>query len=229
MKKTVFTLNIDNAYAPNITELTYPLLRAYAAKIDADFHVITKRRWPNTPPTYEKLQIYHLAQEMKNDWNIYIDSDALVHPDMFDVTSHLSKSIVLHNGIDMASVRWRYDDYFRRDGRNIGSCNWFTAASDWCLDLWHPLVGETIPSVVKNIFPIADEVRAGITAEHLVDDYLLSRNIARYGLKLRTVVDICQELRLAAGSPFLWHIYRVPQEVKVTEMKKVLNGWGLGG
>lgn len=68
-KKTVFTLNVDG-YAPEITALTYPLIEAYAEKIGADFHIISERKFPEWPVTYEKLQIFELAREMGNDWNI---------------------------------------------------------------------------------------------------------------------------------------------------------------
>lgn len=124
VKKTVYTLNVGG-YAPEISALTYPLLQAYAQKIGADFHVIRERKFPDWPMDYEKLQIHELAKEHNNDWNIYIDSDALVNPEMFDVTEHLHKNTVCHNGKDLAGIRWKYDHYFRRDGRHIGSCNWF--------------------------------------------------------------------------------------------------------
>ena len=111
---------MSNNYAPEITELTYPLIKHYAEKIGADFYTITERKFPNMPPVYEKMQIYDLGKKMENDWNIYIDSDALVHPDFFDVTNFIKKDTVVHNGADMANNRWRYDKYFIRDGRNIG-------------------------------------------------------------------------------------------------------------
>jgi hypothetical protein len=122
IKKTIFTLNVDD-YDPDITAITYPLIKKYAHKIRADFHTITERKSPDRPPVYEKLQIYDLAREMDLDWAIYLDSDALVHPDMFDITEFIGKDTVCHNGSDMANNRWRYDNYFRRDGRHIGSCN----------------------------------------------------------------------------------------------------------
>jgi len=213
MKKTVYTLNIDN-YAPEITELTYPLLKHYAKKIDADFQIITERKYPDFPPVYEKLQIHELGKN--NDWNIYIDSDALVHPDMFDVTEFIHKDTVCHNGNDMANNRWRYDNYFRRDGRHIGSCNWFTIASDWCIDLWHPL---EIPfeEAVQNIFPIQKEINTVITPDHLIDDYTLSRNIAKFGLKFTTVLQIMKNFDDVSSSYF-WHLYTVTIDQKV-------NGW----
>jgi hypothetical protein len=220
MKKTIFLLNVDN-FAPEITALTYPLIERYAKKIGAGVHMITDRKFPSYPPVYEKMQIFDLGREMGNDWNIYIDSDALVHPDMFDVTEFIKKDTVCHNGSDMANNRWRYDGYFRRDGRHIGSCNWFAVASDWCLDLWHPL---TIPYEValEQIFPIQNELNTVITRDHLIDDYTLSRNIARFGLKFRTVIDIIKE---QGGGNYFWHAYTVGIKEKVEMMKNLLCVW----
>jgi hypothetical protein len=85
IKKTIYTLNIDD-YAPEICALTYPLIQAYARKIGADFQVIRERKFPDWPVVYEKLQIHELGQRDSNDWNIYIDSDTLINPEMFDIT-----------------------------------------------------------------------------------------------------------------------------------------------
>src|SRR6266566_3735242 len=148
LKKTLYTLNV-NHYPEAITSITYPLLEDYARKIGADFVVIRERKFPDYPPVYEKLQIHELGRE--NDWNIYVDSDVLIHPDLFDLTEHLEKDTVLHYGADMAGNRLKYDQYFLRDGRNIGSCNWFTIASDWCLDLWKPLDDLSLEEALANI------------------------------------------------------------------------------
>ena len=224
-KKTVFTLNI-NGYAKEITDLTYPLIHHYADKIGAEFKVIETRRWPDAPVTYEKFQIYYLAQEMGNDWNIYIDSDTIVHPNLPDVTTMLSKDTVLHHGSDFAPVRWRYDRYFYRDGRHIGSCNWFAVASDWCIDLWHPLDDLTYDEAIANISPIVLETKNGTFAEHLIDDYTCSRNIARFGLKFTTLIDLFQ--KEMKGQPgYLWHIYNVPFEEKLAKIKKAIEDIGV--
>src|SRR6266849_4779454 len=170
MRKTVWTLNIDN-YTPEVTALTYPLLRHYAQKIGADFAIIRERRFPEWPVVYEKLQIFELGQD--NDWNIYLDSDALVHPEMFDPTNHVPSDTVLHNGNDMAGNRWKYDRHFRRDARHIGSCNWFTAAPRDCIDLWRPLDLKSWEAQA-NIYPTVQEMNAEcFNAGHLVDDYAL--------------------------------------------------------
>lgn len=224
-KKTIYVLNI-NEYAPQITALTYPLIKHYAEKIGANFFEIKERKFPDFAPVYEKLQIYQLAQEHENDWSIYIDSDALVHPDFFDITEHLPKDTVCHHGRDMATHRWVYDRFFKRDGRHIGSCNWFTVGSDWCIELWKPLQDITYEQALKNIFPTVNELNTVITPDHLIDDYTLSRNIAMHGLKFTTIIEICRKLGFESANLF-WHQYTIDMDKKVAEMKKVIVAWGL--
>lgn len=237
VKKTIFTLNVDG-YAPEITALTYPLIEAYADKIGADLHIISERKFPEWPVTYEKLQIYELAQEMGNDWNIYIDSDALVHPDTQDLTLLIPRDTVAHFGKDHAPTRWRSDRFFQRDGRNFGTGNWLTVASDLCIDLWRPLDDLTPAQAIANIFPTVFERISGVvTRDHLIDDYVLSRNIAKYGLKATTFREIFIEMGHVevkdaqgrvikqAGGHFFYHHYLFPTDQKVVEMKKVLRAW----
>ena len=188
MKKTIYTVNIGN-FAPDITAMTYPLIKRWAKKIGAEFQIISERKFPEFPIVYEKLQVYELGRD--NDFNIVIDSDTCVHPDMFDVTDHLPHDTVLHNATDMAGHRWRYDRFFRRDGRHIGSCNWFAVAPKDCIDLWKPLDDLTPEEAFANIFPVQAERVTGCTeATHLIDDYTLSRNIAKFGLKVMTLNQI---------------------------------------
>lgn len=224
-KRVVYLLNVDD-YAPKVTEITYPLIKHYIDKIGAELCEIKERKFPEWPPVYEKLQIYELAQQNKADWNIYIDSDTLIHPDFFDITNHISKDTVCHNGKDMASHRWKFDRYFYRDGRKIGSCNWFTIASDWCIELWHPLDDITMEEAFSRIFPVLGELNGCTVREHLIDDFTLSRNIAKYGLKFKTFIEICKELGYE-GNHFLWHAYNIPEDVKVDRMKQVLKQWGV--
>ena len=219
IKKTLWTLNVDS-YAPRMAELTYPFLLAYARKIGADFRIIAKRRWPHMPAVHEKLQIFDLGRE--NDWNIYIDSDALIFPDMFDVTERVRKDTVVLYSRDFAGNRFRYDNNFRRDGRDIGACNWFAVASDWCIDLWRPIddliLVRTNPSAVGCLIqPTTKERIAGIAPEHLIDDYIVSRNIARYGLKLKTVEQIQKEI----GDPgkYAWHRHMIDVKAKIAEVE----------
>ena len=221
MTKTIFLLNIGN-YAPEITRLTYPLIRCYAERIGAHIHTITERKFPDWPITYEKMQIHDLAKEIGSDWNIYIDSDALLHPEFLDITEHVQKDTVVCYGKDVADRRWKMDDYFRRDGRHIGWGNWFAVASDWCLDLWKPL-DIPLSEALENIHPTPNELKVGVTKEHLIDDYTLSRNVARYGLKFKRVKDIWREQGLEEDT-LVQHIYTLsPKDHAKAHMKLILD------
>lgn len=226
MKKTIYTVCVDN-YAPEITKITHVFMKHYATRCNADFVVITDRKFPGFPCAYEKLQVHKLSRKRKDDWSIVIDSDALVHPETIDFTNFIQKDTVMHHGTDPAFIRWRYDRFMLRDGRNIGSCNWFTIGSDWCYDLWEPLSDITMEEAISNIYPTVRERNTKIIdREHLLDDYVLSRNIAKYGFKVKTVTDLCKEIGLSEAS-FFWHIYEFPKEQKLDQMKEVVNQWGL--
>ena len=222
MKKTLYTLVVDG-YSQELTALTHPLLKRYADKMRADFFVITQRKWPMMPPVYEKFQIYDLARERGDERSLYIDSDALVHPDFYDISDYVPRDTVCHNGSDNAGNRWTYDEFFRRDGRHIGSCNWFTLCSDWTLDLWRQQDDLTYAEMLARIHPTLEELRTVITADHLIDDYILSRNIARYGLKFTTVGEIMK--RMGDTGNYLWHQYTLPLPEKIEQMKAVLSNW----
>jgi hypothetical protein len=143
---------------------------------------------------------------------------------MPDVTEICPFDTVMHNATDYASCRFVYDDYFRRDGRHIGSGNWFTVASRWCLDLWHPLEDLTFEQAVARIKPTFAEGRAHIRPDHLIDDFILSRNIARYGLKAISFRDVVARLG-QLDTAYLWHQYLMTTEEKLAGMETVLNVW----
>jgi len=221
-RKTLFTLNVG--YPKAITDQTYPFLHRYAQKIGANFHVISERKFPNNDLEYEKLQICELGKD--NDWNLYVDSDALIHPDLFDITTYLDKDTVLHHGIDSADLRWTFDPYFLRDGRRISSCNWFTVASNWCLDLWRPPEDLTEAEIVKRICPTNYERAHGVEAKHLVSDYILSRNIARYGLKVQTLMALLKRLG-RENDAYCFHQYTISQQEKISQLAEVIAKWQL--
>jgi hypothetical protein len=220
MRKTIYTLNIN--YPKQITDLTYPLMKDYAKKIGAEFCVITERESPKWPMVYEKFQVARLGRE--DDWSIFFDSDTLVHPALFDVTECIQKDTVMFCERDLVGNRFRTNEYFRRDGRQISACSWFVVSSDWCRDLWMPLGGFCAEEVAANIIPQPVEVDAGITAEHLIDDYIMSHNIARYGLKYKQFRDVLKDLN-CDGQNYFWHTHLVPEDTKYNQMLIVLDNW----
>lgn len=221
--KTIFLLNIDN-FAPELTRITYPFIRCYADRIGAKIHMITERKFDGWPITYEKMQIYHLARDIGSDWNIYIDSDALIHPEFLDITEHIPMDTVSCYSQDVADIRWKSNDYFIRDGRHIGWGNWFAVASKYCLDLWHPL-DIPLEQAVEDIRPTPSEVRAGVTREHLIDDYTLSRNVARYGLKFKTFKQIWKESGIE--NPLVQHQYTLNVKDQARAHMKLILDWNV--
>lgn len=228
INKTIYTLKV-NDYAPRIRELTYPLIKRYAEKIGAEFVEITERKWPEWPITIEKFQVAELAKERHDDWSIFIDADTLVNPEFLDPTMLMAKDTVAHNGKDVAGVRWASDEYFMRDRRWFSSCTWLVIASDWTVeDLWmRPTL--TPEEAFKRINITIGEHNSGqCHREHLIDDYTLSRNIARFGLKATTILELYGPLgwKNPDGRPFnphLWHLYSISEEAKLSRMLDVLS------
>jgi len=227
MKKTIFTLNIGN-YAPELTEITYPLMKVYAHKIGADFFEIKERKFPKWPMTYEKLQIYELGKQIGSDWNIFFDADAMIHPCMPDWTIYMKKDTIAHWGSDVASVRHRFNNYMLRDGRGWGAANWFTMASDWCLDLWRPL-DITPEEVIDYINPTHEEMNYGLRAEHFVDDFALTSNVARFGLKTVKLQDVRDTVPEFKGMGFVVHGFMMTNAVKRQKMEEAIKTWNIAG
>jgi SEC-C motif len=224
IKKTIYVLNIGK-YEPDVTAITYPLIKKYANKIGAEFYEITERKFPDAPITYEKFQLYQLGREHKNDWNIFMDADILVHPDAPDITEELDRNKICVPGTYEASRRFKTDEYFKNYGNNLAVESWFCIASDLCIDLWHPFEDITIDEGIKNIFPyVIPRINFRREAAIFIDDYLMSRNIAKYELKYCLIDDVIPELKnpTAAGSYF-FHTAFVNNYFKVRFMRELLK------
>ena len=196
MKKALFTLNIGN-YAPELRRVSYPLMKHYAKKIGADFVEIRERRWPDWPVVYEKLQLRDLARGY--DWIIFMDADALVHPDTPDWSGIVPRKHVAFFGFDFAPTRWTLDKYFYRDRRMIGTPGWLTMAWGECRDkLWRPS-DLPLEEVLWRVHPTVNEVNLGMAHEHFVDDYTLSRNIARWHIPAVGLMALMQKFNLVAN------------------------------
>jgi hypothetical protein len=214
MKKLLITFDIN--YTKEITDITYPYMQSYADKINADFKIITERKYSNEPVICEKFQVYDISKEY--DWTILIDCDAIIHPNCPDLTEVYKKDTVIFNGYDLYPVRFKPNNYTRRDGRNIGACPWFNVFSDWTRHLWKPYNNPT--QYLSEITLMNLEQNFGYKPEHLLTDYLVSRNIAKYGLKVKTITyDVFNNHPNITFSPFLIHQFCINQEQKIKLLK----------
>jgi len=82
----------------------------------------------------------------------------------------------------------------------------------------------TPEEAVGAISPTAEEVRSGvIEPAHLIDDYLRSRNVARFGLKHTTIKELEKQVFPDGGTYFYWHAYLIPIDEKVRQMRDLLG------
>jgi hypothetical protein len=189
MKKLIAVLCTDD-WQPEIRALTFPLFKYHAKKINADFHVINTRKFPsNYPLCYERFQLYEISKNY--DWTIQLDADLLLHPDTPDFTRHVPKDHILISVPGLASCSYHMDEYFLRDNRDIGVGGFITINSDWTRDLWKPPSDLTPQEAMQRCTPKMFEWRdRQFYHDHIVLDYILSRNVAKYGLKYMTLQDM---------------------------------------
>jgi len=208
IKKIVHVVWVNN-YFPEMCQLTLPLLENYSKKIGAELNLITERKFPEFPPTYEKLQVYEDGKD--SDWNILLDADMVVGPNAPDVTLQLSLDTVgLQSGFD-ASTMFVADQYFLRDGRKIGMAGGFIVTSGLTHDLWTPL---------EFGYDIA---KTKTKRQHIVDEYCLSRNLAKFGLKMNGIGQFEQFIHVGVAVDELGNDIQETNEEKIERTKKIIK------
>ena len=170
--KIIHVLYLNN-YMPRLCALTLPTIEAYAKKIGATFNLITKRKFEEWPITYEKMQIHQ--DGAKAEWNILLDADLLIHPDMPDITTFLQHSVIGAYTSYVRSLHFPDNVYFKRHNGICALAANFIVAHHMNHDIWTPFQKpaiEIVPSL-KNSFQ--------------VDEYCIATNLARYNLKFTGV------------------------------------------
>ena len=187
MKKAIVTMDID--YPKEITNITFPYLKQYANKINADFIVINTRKYPDQPITLEKFQLYDISKDY--DWTIWIDADAIIHPYCFDLTEIYSKEYVILDSRTYINLpyNFKHNIYTRRDGRGYRIPTWITVVSDWTRDLWKPYKDpkQFLPEILSGDW--GSEGTNNTNKEIHLDDYLTTRNLSKYGLKVKFLIQ----------------------------------------
>src|SRR5262249_34447669 len=113
--------------------------------------------------------------------------------------------------------------YFRRDTRRISACSWLSIASRDCLDLWHPLSPEdmTIEEAKTKFIPQLKEMET-CNDDHLIDDYVLSLNISKYGLLYTTFLKLLKH-HGTEGAQFFFHSHLLTRREKAVVLPRVMN------
>lgn len=169
MKKIIHVVYI-NDFFPELWRYTYPTIKYYADRIGADLNVITKRKFPEWHIHYEKVQVYEDGKYA--DANFLVDADIMIHPQFPDFTQISPPHHISFNDNYFASDKFILNDYFLRDGRNVGIASNALISYKSTHDVWEPL--SITPEEGRKIT---------IVREGDIDEYLLSHNMAKYGLK----------------------------------------------
>lgn len=196
MRKLLITTRVNN-YFPELCSLTMPNLQAYADRVGADFIEITDRflhreinDYIYNPfiedsrldihPACEKLQAYNYSKDY--DKTILIDADIVLHPlcpDLFEqINEHGVYFRMRYNIMDLPNWEiwdWRGNEYFERDGRNcgiVGSLVGWTKYTRDIVEPWPYFRGYDLKRKQDTIFRPA-----------IIDEYVMSENMAKYGLK----------------------------------------------
>lgn len=226
LKKALVTLRIGD-FLPRLWELTRPFMEGWAMKIGAEFIVIDKRiltvEGDGKPLNYEKFQVHKIAPDY--DWTFFLDCDAWIHIDTPDWSEMVNdKGVVMFNGIDNRLNRFKASNYSRRSNCRLGACTWNVICSDWTADLWTP--PEDYEAACANITLQWNEAKtAHCPRNHLIDDYQLSENVARYGLRYKTLNELCQAM--SHPPMYYQHLYNCEEYDKLKAMRLKLDELGV--
>ena len=183
MRKLIHVVNI-NDFFPELFALTYPTIRSYAERNGYMINMITERKFPDYPINYEKMQVYGDGKDA--EVNILCDADMLIHPQFPDVTEFLKRDSIAFN--DNYNISWKYHvdriRYFMRDGRDVGIATNFVVSSDWTHDVWEPL--SLSQKDIEDLAKKENTDTGGADGRgwgHYADEFALSYNMAKYGLK----------------------------------------------
>ena len=183
MRKLIHVVNI-NDFFPELFALTYPTIRSYAERNGYMINMITERKFPDYPINYEKMQVYEDGKDA--EVNILCDADMLIHPEFPDVTEFLKRDSIAFN--DNYNISWKYHvdriKYFMRDGRDVGIATNFVVSSDWTHDVWEPL--SLSQKDIEDLAKKENTDTGGADGRgwgHYADEFALSYNMAKYGLK----------------------------------------------
>jgi hypothetical protein len=170
MKKILHVVNI-NDFFPELFAYTFPTMKKYAERYDWEINLITKRKFPEWHINYEKMQVWEDGKDA--DMNLLVDADVLIHPKFPCVSGIVPEYYIGFNDNYHASRKFILNDYFRRDGRDVGIASNFVVSYKSTHDVWEPL---------KDITP-EEGRKITFVREGDIDEYCLSHNMAKYGLK----------------------------------------------
>ncbi len=208
MKKIIHCVYIDD-YFPELWKMCLPTIKAYAYRTGSELNVITQRKFSEWHINYEKFQVYEDGKHA--DVNFLIDADVLIHSQFPDFATGITfPHHIAFNDNYHASTKFHIENnlYFQRDGRDVGIASNAVISFKSTHDVWEPL--KITPEEGRKI----TFVREGD-----IDEYCLSHNMAKYGLKY-TGITWEQWQRY-----YFLHIGCGDRELALDTAKKTLYEW----
>jgi hypothetical protein len=154
----------------------------YAKRIGADFNIISERKYPEWPITYEKMQMYECGK--KYSCNILMDCDIWLDPFMYDITELVPRGSI---GAWMEydpSITIKEDEFLKLDGSDrVPATNCVVAHSE-IHEVWKPF-DLPLPVAVSRM-----------KREFVIDEYCVGRNVKKNKIKIVGVITKSAEDRL---------------------------------
>lgn len=198
----------------------------WANKIDADFKILTERKFPQYAISVEKFQMKEYLKDY--DWVYFLDADLLIHPDTIDMSLYLEKDVLLHWSWLSLSTKYKNNKIFERDDRRLGLASTFLCVSNWMEDFFDlDMEFKTQEEISKQIIMLKEEQNfAKLVSDNHTwlgegwysDEFILAYNLCKYGLKAMAIKDFFQELYIdpkkinCFAHEYLWTI---PQKEKM--------------
>jgi len=206
MHRCIHVVYISDFF-PELWKLTYPTIKAYAERIGADLNIITDRMF-DLHINYEKMQVWYAGKDY--DANFLVDADVLIHQHFPDFTTIVPQHHVGFNDNYNASRKFNIEDsiYFQRDGRDVGIASNAVVTYKSTHDLWQPNFSN------KFVQQRICKVREGD-----IDEYNLSLNLAKYGLKY------CGLTWLEWQRYYFVHIGTGDRDLALKQAKYTLEMW----
>ena len=187
MKNLLVTLDIN--YPKEITDLTFPYIKEYSKNINADFKIITERKYPELPIPMEKFQLYNVCNNY--EWTIFLDADVLVNPKTIDFTKVIEKNVVIVSEyldiFNSKDPQFQTKNVMNKYNLDIHSPFHFLAFNISQKNVVKPWDN---PLQYKNYINITNGMKKNNTKQewHL-DEFFLATNIVKYGISTISLKD----------------------------------------
>lgn len=187
MKNLLLTLDIN--YPKEITDLTFPYMQEYAKNINADFKIVTERKYPELPIPMEKFQLYNVCNDY--EWTIFLDADLLINPKTINLTKVVEKDIVIVSA---------YFDILNSEDPQFQTKNVLNKYNLYLHSPFHFLAFHVSqknvvkpwdnPLQYKNYVNITNGMKLhNKKQEWHLDEFLLDINIVKYGISTVSLKD----------------------------------------